>query len=108
MSWLTITTPSDRCSDMEVGRSFGGEDKTTYNRQTIKDNLRLFTPEILDKINQLVVKAGHGLVKKNAPKDGPTRIRTEKKIELHDSSKALRARCDSFVVETREKVARQL
>ena len=78
----------------------GWEDKTTYNRQTIKDNLRLFTPEILDEINQLVVKAGHGLVKKNAPKDGPTRISTEKKIELHDSSKALRARCDSFVVET--------
>ena len=78
----------------------GWEDKTTYNRQTIKDNLRLFTPEILDEINQLVVKAGHGLVKKNAPKDGPTRIRTEKKIELHDSTKALRARCDSFVVET--------
>ena len=78
----------------------GWEDKTTYNRQTIKDNLRLFTPEILDEINQLVVKAGHGLVKKNAPKAGPTRIRTEKKIELHDSTKALRARCDSFVVET--------
>ena len=78
----------------------GWEDKTTYNRQTIKDNLRLFTPEILDEINQLVVKAGHGLVKKNTPKAGPTRIRTEKKIELPDSSKALRARCDSFVVET--------
>ena len=78
----------------------GWEDKTTYNRQTIKDNLRLFTPEILDEINQLVVKAGHGLVKKNAPKDGPTRIRTEKKIELHDSGRTLRARCDSFVVET--------
>lgn len=78
----------------------GWEDKTTYNRQTIKDNLRLFTPEILDEINQLVVKAGHGLVKKNVPKDGPTRNLTEEKIELHDSSKALRARCDSFVVET--------
>ena len=68
MSWLTITTASGRCSGMEVGRSFGGEDKTTYNRQTIKDNLRLFTPEILDEINQLVVKAGHGLVKKKRPK----------------------------------------
>ena len=85
---------------MEVGRSFAGEDKTTYNRQTIKDNPRLFTPEIFDEINQLVVKAGHGLVKKNAPKDGPTRVLREKKIELHDSTRALRARCDSFVVET--------
>ena len=85
---------------MEVGRFFAGEDKTTYNRQTIKDNLRLFTPEILDEINQLVVKAGHELVKKNAKKDGPPRVRTEKRVEFHDSSRALRARCDSFVVET--------
>ena len=41
----------------------GWEENTKYNRQTIKDNQRLFTPEILDEINQLVVKAGHGLVK---------------------------------------------
>ena len=101
-AWVStpITTASGRCSGMEVGRSFAGEDKTTYNRQTIKDNPRLFTPEIFDEINQLVVKAGHGLVKKNAPKDGPTRVLREKKIELHDSTRALRARCDSFVVET--------
>ena len=45
----------------------GWEDKTTYNLQTIKDNLCLFTPEILDEINQLLVKVGHKLVKKNAP-----------------------------------------
>ncbi len=30
----------------------GWEDKTTYSRQTIKGNLCLFTPEILDEINQ--------------------------------------------------------
>ena len=35
-----------------------------YNLQTLKDNLRLFTPEILDRINQGVVRAGHQLVKK--------------------------------------------
>ena len=36
-----------------------------YQLQTIKDNLRLFTPEILDRINQEVVAAGHQLVKKS-------------------------------------------
>ena len=56
-------------------------DKTQYKLQTLKDNLRLFTPEILDRINQEVVSAGHMLVKKS-PAEG------------------LAARCDSFVVET--------
>ncbi len=56
-------------------------DETTYELQTLKDNLRLFTPQILDRINQEVVRAGHELVKKS-PQDG------------------LNARCDSFVVET--------
>ena len=56
-------------------------DKTQYKLQTLKDNLRLFTPEILDRINQEVVSAGHVLVKKS-PTEG------------------LAARCDSFVVET--------
>ena len=39
-------------------------DETYYNLQTLKDNLRLFTPELLDRINQEVVRAGHQLVKK--------------------------------------------
>jgi hypothetical protein len=39
-------------------------DDTYYGLQTLKDNLRLFTPEILDRINQVVVAAGHALVKK--------------------------------------------
>lgn len=56
-------------------------DKTQYKLQTLKDNLSLFTPEILDRINQEVVRAGHKLVKKS-PTDG------------------INARCDSFVVET--------
>ena len=51
------------------------------NIQTLKDNLRLFTPDLLERINQVIVKAGHRLVKKN-PVDG------------------LEIRCDSFVVET--------
>jgi len=52
-----------------------------YELQTIKDNISLFTPDILDRINQEVVNAGHQLLKKN------------------DQEK-LKARCDSFVVET--------
>src|SRR5450755_2879660 len=57
-------------------------DKTEYKVRTLKDNLRLFTPELLDRINQEVVDAGHVLVKKKGQEDG------------------LGARCDSFVVET--------
>ena len=52
-----------------------------FDVQTLKDNLRLFTPEILDRINQEVVRAGHQALKKS-PEDG------------------LNARADSFVVET--------
>jgi len=56
-------------------------DKSQYKLQTLKDNLQLFTPELLDRINREVVGAGHVLVKKS-PQEG------------------LAARCDSFVVET--------
>ena len=56
------------------------DDGKEYMLQTIKDNLRLFTPDILDRINQEVVHAGHRLLKKNS-------------VELD-------GRCDSFVVKT--------
>jgi len=59
----------------------GAFDEESYHFQTLKDNVSLLTVELLDTINQLVVSAGHGLVKK---KDG----------------EVLRGRCDSFVVET--------
>ncbi len=36
----------------------------SYHIQTLQDNISLFTPEILDQINQVVVTAGHQLVKK--------------------------------------------
>jgi hypothetical protein len=52
-----------------------------YPRQTLCDNIRWFTPEILDKINKVVVEAGHRVV--GIAPDAP-----------------LTARCDSFVVET--------
>jgi hypothetical protein len=56
------------------------DEKNIYKLQTLKDNVSLLTPEILDRINQVVVKTGHKLVKKKEEK--------------------LRGRCDSFVVET--------
>ena len=52
-----------------------------YHFQTLKDNVALLTPQLLDQINQLIVQAGHVLVKKKA-------------------DEALRGRCDSFVLET--------
>jgi len=46
----------------------GQFDETTYESQTLKDNLRLLTPELLDEMNQLIVNAGHVLVKKRQAK----------------------------------------
>lgn len=51
-----------------------------YALQTLKDNISLFTPEVLDQISRVVVKAGHKLVNHN-----------------HEG---LTGRCDSFVMET--------
>jgi hypothetical protein len=59
----------------------GAQDKEPYHYQTLKDNVSLLTPQLLDTINELVVNAGHVLVKKKG-------------------NEALRGRCDSFVVET--------
>ena len=45
-----------------------GYDDARYPYQTLKDNVSLFTPELLDQINRLVVGAGHVLVKKKETK----------------------------------------
>jgi len=59
-------------------------DKDFYYRlQTLKDNVSLFTPEILDRIDQIVVNTGHRLIYQK--KSG--------KIDL-------KGKCDSFVFET--------
>ena len=39
-------------------------DEQRYELQTIRDNVSLFTREILDRINQEVVRAGHQALKK--------------------------------------------
>jgi IS5 family transposase len=53
-----------------------------YPLQTLKDNLSLFTPEVLDRINRIVLEHGHQLIGKKKDDEG------------------LKASCDSFVVET--------
>jgi hypothetical protein len=62
-----------------LGHSIFDEDR--YPRQTLNDNLRWFTKDILDRINQIVVQSGLELLGK-------------------DSESSLHGRCDSFVVET--------
>ncbi len=59
----------------------GACEDVSDHHQTLKDNVALLTPTLLDEINQLVVRAGHGLVKRQ-------------------DEEALRGRGDSFVVET--------
>jgi hypothetical protein len=54
---------------------------SSYALQTIKDNICLLTPPILDEINQIVVNTGHSMM-------------TTKKDQK------LRGSCDTFVVET--------
>ena len=56
------------------------DDELEYTLQTVKDNVSLLKPEILDRINEVVVRAGHRLVKKKG--------------------ESLEGRCDSFVFET--------
>lgn len=52
-----------------------------YHPQTLKDNVCLLTPSLLNEINEIVVASGHALVKKK-------------------EDEVLRGRCDSFVVKT--------
>ncbi len=44
------------------------DDGEQYNLQTFKDNVSLLTEQILDRINQVVVKAGHQVIKKKKKK----------------------------------------
>ncbi len=57
------------------------DDDYMYPFQTLKDNISLFTPEVLERINAVVVKAGHKLIGKKKEED-------------------IKGRCDSYVVET--------
>lgn len=77
---LGINTDYDRLHELanqhNTVRQFLGHsdwsDETTYSLQQLRNNLRLFTPEILDQINQAVVRNGHTLVKKSQTLGQPT------------------------------------
>lgn len=45
------------------------DDDYYYALQTLKDNVSLLTPEVLDKINQIVVKYGHQVAGKKKRKN---------------------------------------
>ena len=62
-----------------LGHDFG--DQKLYQYQTLVDNVSLLNPELLGKVNQLVVESGHTVVGKRP-------------------GEPLRGHCDSFVVET--------
>ena len=70
------------------------DDRQGYYLQTLKDNVGLLTPEMLDRINQVVVKAGHELIKKKTPDE------SSPLPEDQPTEEQLRGRGDSFVVET--------
>jgi IS5 family transposase len=86
---LNLNADYDRIHDLAnnhklirtaLGESNWG-DTNNYRLQTIRDNVALFTPEILDRISRVVVDAGHDLVGKS-------------------SDDALHGRCDSSVLKT--------
>ena len=60
----------------------GWEDTEEYALQTLIDNVSVLKPEVLAEVNQIVVEAGHELLEKKS------------------CEPVLKARCDSFVVET--------
>ena len=104
---LGLNTNYDRIHDLAnnhatIRQMLGHGDwcgETDYSLQTIKDNLTLFTTEILDQINHEVIKAGHSLIiktKKIKVKNN------EDEANKNESSKSdkLHGRCDSFVLET--------
>jgi hypothetical protein len=65
---------------MILGHGLFTTDKD-YRLQTLKDNLQLFTPEIMDRINVEVIRAGYQLLD----------------VDIHS---LIRGRCDSFVLKT--------
>ncbi len=65
---------------MMLGHGLFTTDKD-YRLQTLKDNLKLFTPEIMARINVEVIRAGYQLLD----------------LDIHH---LIRGRCDSFVLKT--------
>ena len=77
---LTDIANNHKTLRLMLGHSIMDSD-SHYALQTLKDNVSLFTPEVLDRVNQIVLKYGHKIVGK----------KPEEKLN---------ASCDSFVLET--------
>jgi len=77
---LTDIANDHKTLRLMLGHSIMDSD-SRYALQTLKDNVSLFTPEVLDRVNQIVLKYGHKIVGK----------KPEEKLN---------ASCDSFVLET--------
>jgi transposase, IS5 family len=75
----------DIANNHKVIREFMGhtifEFDQRYGLQTIKDNVSLLTPQIMDRINRVVVEYGHAIIG-------------------HCDCESLKGRCDSFVLES--------
>lgn len=52
-----------------MGLTWWEEDDVQFNLKTIKENVSLLTPEVLDRINEIVVKSGHRLLGKKKEDD---------------------------------------
>lgn len=70
--WLDLNADYDRLHELAnqhktlramLGHSLYDEDKK-YAYQTLVENVSLLTPELLDKLNQLIVEGEHALIKK--------------------------------------------
>ena len=79
ISYKFLKELTDYHSQIRLMLGLDNFNKKEYSLQSIKDNIKLFTPEILLKINAVVVKAGYNFKNKEGPIAG---------------------KCDSFVVET--------
>ena len=76
--WLTEIADNHITLRLMSGCSLSGK-PYRHALLTVKDNIRLFTPAILDKINLIVVNHGHDVI---------------------GNAGVLNGSCDSFVVET--------
>ena len=74
----------------------GEDDEASYHFKTLKDNVSLLTPDLLDEINQIVVNAGHGLLKKKPAKrcvGGATPLRWKLMFTFRRTSTCCSMRC---------------
>lgn len=86
-----------------LGHDAYGIDSYQYQLQTLKDNVGLLTPELLQKVNQVIVQAGHAFVKESVEQKSKENKRTAPEYHTTQGMACednIQARCDTFVVKT--------